>query len=426
MKRIGVAIIGFGTVGTATVRILSSNAKLIESRAGVSIYAPVVCRRSTPRNLSPENRFVSDWREAIRDPEAQIIVETVGGIDVARSVIEAALNAGKPVVTANKALLSVYGDELAALAHKNNVPLRFEAAVAGGIPVIRALAEGAVGDDLLSVYGILNGTSNFILSRMESAGAEFSSALREAQEAGYAEQDPSRDIDGQDTQDKLAILARLAFGTPVEPRCIRTAGIRNIRAVDMHYAKRLDSTIRLVGSATRDHDGIDVSVGPWLVGRDSMLGKVEGAHNAVFLHGRNLGKQVFYGEGAGGAPTGAAVVSDIVQIARELSRGTLRFSAISGFGNTEDKFIAAAPGPSSWYLRLTVKDRPGILARVADIIAAEHMNIDSVIQEPHMDKADLSFVITVEPVGETNISRAVTAINKLEFMKEHVLLMKID
>lgn len=426
MKRIGVAIVGFGTVGSATARILSANAKLIESRAGVSIHVPIVCRRSAPPDLPSETRFNSDWRKAVLDPAAQIVVETVGGTDVARSVIETALNAGKPVVTANKALLSTYGDDLAALAQKNNIPLRFEAAVAGGIPVIRALSEGAVGDDLISVYGILNGTSNFILSRMESAGAEFSSALREAQEAGYAEQDPSRDIDGQDTQDKLTILARLAFGTPVEPQCIRTSGIRNIRAVDMHYAKRLECTIRLVGSANRDHDGIDVSVGPWLVGRESMLGKVEGAHNAVFLHGRNLGKQVFYGEGAGGAPTGAAVVSDIVHIARELSSGNLRFDAISGFGSANSKFIAAAHQSSSWYLRLTVKDRPGILARVADIIAAENMNIDSVIQEPHMDKADLSFVITVEPVCETSISHAVAAINKLEFMKQPVLLMKID
>lgn len=425
MKSVGVAIVGFGTVGRSTAEILTSNAKLIQSRTGVCVEVRCICRRSAVTDAPPGACVVSDWRVAVRDPSVQVVVETIGGTDVARSVVSAALTAGKPVVTANKALLSANGDELFTLAEAKNVPLRFEGAVAGGIPVIRALTEGAVGDELAAVYGILNGTANYILSQMETARIDFDTALHQAQEAGYAERDPSLDIDGIDSRDKLAILTRLTFGTSVAPGNIRTTGIRQVRAIDMHYATRLNSTIRLIGAAERIGNAIDASVGPWLVERHSMLAKVDGAHNAIFLHGINLGTQVFYGKGAGGAPTGAAIVSDVVEIASDICDGTLSFNRVTGFGARATPFVPGTPQPSSWYLRLTVRDRPGILARVADIIAAEGINVDSVIQEPHMSKDDLSFVITVEPVAEPTIARAVTAINQLEFMQESVLLLRI-
>jgi homoserine dehydrogenase len=428
MKRVRVGIAGFGTVGRATAEIISSHAELIAQRSGVRLEVAAVCRRSgvKTKDIPAGARAISSWHQLLAAEDVDVIVETMGGTDEARQLVVASLKQGKPVVTANKNLVATHGDELFNLAASKNLPIGFEASVAGGIPILRVIHESTAGDRLRAVYGILNGTSNYILTQMESRGIEFELALEEAQAAGYAEADPSFDIDGYDARDKLCILARMAFGGRLNVSKIPTYGIRQVRAIDVHSVNRLDSTIRLVGAAENTDNGIEISVRPWIVNRRSMLAKVEDVNNAVFLVGDKIGTQMFYGRGAGGDTTGSAVVSDLIEIARDLTAGQLSAKKISGFLDMHDLELCQNPRPVGWYLRLTVKDQRGIVARVAEVIAHHDINIDSLEQEPHLPKNRVSFVITVEPVSEPTIRGAVHAINAFEFMLEPVLLLRVE
>jgi len=428
MKRVRAGIVGFGTVGRATADIISKHADLIEQRSGVRLDVTAVCRRSAiqPKDTPKGATAVSDWKQLLKDPNVDVVVETMGGTGQSLQLLRAALSQGKPVVTANKNLLAEHGDELFALAATHNLPIGFEASVAGGIPILRVIHESTAGDKLRSVHGILNGTANYILTEMESRGIEFDEALQEAQHAGFAEADPAFDIDGQDARDKLCILARMAFEGRLSVSRIPTYGIRHVRAIDIHSANRLDSTIRLVGSAEHAENGLEVSVRPWLVSRRSMLAKVEGVNNAVFLVGDKIGTQMFYGRGAGGDATGSAVVSDLIEISRDLAAGQLNAKNISGFLSSRELELCANPRPVAWYLRLTVKDQRGIVARVAEVIAQHAINIDSLEQEPHLPKDRVSFVITIEPVSEPIIRRAIETINSFDFMVEPVLLLRIE
>jgi len=428
MKRVRVGIVGFGTVGQATADIISNHGDLIAQRSGVRLVVSAVCRRSgmQPQDVPAGARPLSNWKDLLRDPNIDVVVETMGGTGESLQLLRASLEQGKPIVTANKNLLAEHGDELFRLAAAHNLPIGFEASVAGGIPILRVIHESTAGDRLRSVHGILNGTANYILTQMETREIDFAEALAEAQKAGFAEADPSFDIDGQDARDKLCILARMAFEGRLNVARIPTYGIRHVRAIDIHSANRLDSTIRLVGSAEHTDAGLEVSVRPWLVSRRSMLAKVEGVNNAVFLVGDKIGTQMFYGRGAGGDATGSAVVSDLIEIARDFAAGQMNAKNIPGFLNSRELELSEAPRPVSWYLRLTVKDQRGIVARVAEVIARESINIDSLEQEPHLPKDRVSFVITVEPVSEPVIRRAVDTINSFEFMIEPVLLLRID
>lgn len=428
MKQARAGIVGFGTVGRATGDIIAKHADLIAQRSGVRIDVAAVCRRSgVSAQETPKGAHAyADWKLLLQDPNVDVVVETMGGTGESRQLVRAALEKGKPVVTANKNLLAEFGDELFALAAKHNLPIGFEASVAGGIPILRVIHESTAGDRLRSVHGILNGTANYILTQMESRGIEFDEALAEAQRSGYAEADPAFDIDGQDARDKLCILARMAFEGRLSVARIPTYGIRQVRAIDIHSANRLDSTIRLVGSAEQTKSGLELSVRPWLVSRRSMLAKVEGVNNAVFLVGEKIGTQMFYGRGAGGDATGAAVVSDLIEISRDLAAGQLSAKNISGFLNARELELCTDPRPVAWYLRLTVKDQRGIVARVAEVIAREAINIDSLEQEPHLPKDRVSFVITVEPVSEPVIRRAIETIDAFDFMVEPVFLLRIE
>jgi homoserine dehydrogenase len=425
-REVRVGIIGYGTVGRATAEILALNAEEIQRRTdGVSIRVTRLCRKGARSSEAGVNgvAVVPDWEQVVNADDVDIVVEAMGGTDVAYQVIRSSIEKGKAVVTANKALIAQYGEELFALADKKKLPIGIEASVGGGVPVIRAISEALAADRVQAVYGIVNGTANFILTQMESHGVEFGEALAQAQAAGYAEADPSLDIDGLDARDKIAILARLAFHGALSPADIRVTGIRQVSATDFHYAQRLNSTIRLVASAEHNAQGINISVGPWLVRRDSMLAKVDGPNNAIFLVGEKVGTQMFYGRGAGGNATGTAVLSDVVQIAKHVAREQIMPNMLSGFHSSEKLALSDRIHPVQWYLRLTVADRPGILARVAEAIAHQGINIDSVIQEPYVSKERLSFVITLEPVGEPTVNRAVQAINKFDFMLEPVLLL---
>jgi len=427
-REVRVGIVGYGTVGRATAEILVGHAEEIRQRTdGVSIRVTRACRKSARNSeRTPEGiPLFSDWRKVVNSDDVDIVVEAIGGTDVAYDVVRCSIENGKPVVTANKALIAQFGEELFSLADAKRVPIGIEATVGGGVPIIRAIAEALAADRIQAVYGIVNGTANFILTQMETHSVQFAEALKQAQTAGYAEADPSLDIDGLDARDKISILARLAFNASISPEQIAVTGIRHIAATDFHYARRLGSTIRLVAAAERSPQGITVSVEPWLVERDSMLAKVDGPNNAIFLVGEKVGTQMLYGRGAGGGATGTAVLSDVVQIAKHLARGQSVPNGLPGFHKPEKLALEQRTQPVSWYLRLTVRDHPGILARVADAIARENINIDSVIQEPHMPKERLSFVITLEPVGERVVRRAVDAINKFEFMLEPVLVLPI-
>jgi homoserine dehydrogenase len=418
--------VGYGTVGKATAEILAANAAEIEQRTdGVSVVVTRICRRSARESEVGINgvKIVSDWREVTSASDVDIVVEAIGGTDVAGQLVREALENGKAVVTANKALIALHGEELFALARERNLPIGIEASVAGGVPVIRAISEALAADRITAIYGIVNGTSNYILTQMEQHGIEFAEALDQAQKAGYAEADPSLDIDGLDARDKIAILARIAFGHPINTADIPVTGIRHVTATDFHYAHRLNSTIRLVASAERANGGIHIAVQPWLEPRDSMLAKVDGANNAIFIAGEKVGTQMLYGRGAGGGATGTAVLADVLQIARQIAHGQAARSALLGSGKAARLPVLPRPQPVSWFIRLTVHDKPGILARTAEAIANEGINIDSVIQEPHMPKDNLSFVITLEPTGERTVRNAVKTINAFEFMKEPVLLL---
>ena len=428
-REITVGIAGYGTVGRATAEILAQNAEEIRRRTGgVAIRVTHVYSRSAANieNKSDGVVYLDTWDRLVKaEEDPDIVVEAMGGVDTSSRLVRAAIESGKPVVTANKALIAQCGEELFALADRRGVAIGIEATVGGGVPIIRAIAEALVADHIQAVYGIVNGTANYILTQMESGKVQFAEALEQAQAAGFAEANPGLDIDGFDARDKVAILARLAFNASVAPEQIPVAGIRRITATDFHYARRLDSTIRLVASAERTAQGISVSVGPWLVAGESMLAKVEGPNNAIFLVGEKVGTQMFYGRGAGGGATGTAVLSDVVQIAKHLARGQKVPNGLSGFHHPEKVPLVERACPVSWYLRLTVRDHPGILARVAEAIAREGINIDSVIQEPHMAKERLSFVITLEPVGENVVRRAVEKIDGFEFMLEPVLLLPV-
>jgi len=428
MKRVRIGIVGFGAVGRATTEIICQHADMIERRAGVRLEVTTVCRRSgvKPQDAATNAHFVSDWREVVRSAEVDVLVEVMGGTDQSLQLVRAALEAGKPVVTANKNLLAEHGDELFALAAARNLPIGFEASVASSIPIVRVIHESVAGDDLSAVHGIMNGTANYILTEMESRNIEFDSALREAQKAGYAEAEPSLDIDGVDSRDKLCILARMAFGGRLSVSRIPTHGIRQIRAADIRSVVRHDGTIRLIGSAEKTPAGIEVSVQPWMVSRSSLLARVQGVNNAIFLTGSKVGTQMFYGRGAGGNATGAVVVSDLMEIAGDFAAGQLRAKRVSGFMGGDELEVCPTPRPVRWYMHLIVKDQLGTVARLAELMARHDMHIASLEQESHNENGQSSLVVTVEPVSEPLIRRVVKAINDFEFVVDPVLLLRME
>ena len=428
-QQIGVGILGYGTVGQASAQILREHAAEIRRRCGVEVRVRMICRRSrlTAGEIPVGAQATADWRKLVNDPGVDLVIESMGGTGTAREAVTAALELGKPVVTANKNLLAEHGEALLKLAQQQHLPLGFEASVAGGVPVVRAIAEGTAADRLRAIRGILNGTANYILTEMEQRQMELGPALDEAQRRGYAEADPEMDVSGKDARDKLAILARLGFGLALPAAKIPAHGIERIAAVDMHYARQLGGRIRLLATAELRNGTLEVSVRPWLLKQESLLAKVEGVNNAVLLEGEHIGTQMFYGPGAGGWATGVAVVSDVMEIAAMMATGTLGAKPVSGFTDVHQGQWSGSAGPAPWYLRLTIRDdHPGILARIAEIIAREGINIDSVVQAPQMPKAKLSFVVTIEPVAEATAMRAVKAIDGCEFMIAPVMMLRME
>jgi homoserine dehydrogenase len=425
-RTISIGIIGLGTVGTGTVRVLSEHEREIERRLGCRLELKTICdvKAKDVSWFGRPVRITRDWKKVIQDPGIDIVVELIGGATVARDVAFAALRAGKHLVTANKQLVAEYGVKLDERSRAAGVHLGIEACVMGGTPLLHAVREGLAGEHFTAAYGILNGTTNYILTEMEQRGCSFAEALAEAQQKGYAEKDPTFDVEGFDSRYKIAILAMICFGEAVPVESIPAEGIRRIDQADFAYAHRLGHTVRLIAGARRRSGGqLEMFVRPMMIPQASPLASVVGSINGVLLVGNKGGKTTLTGRGAGGEPTGVAVLSDVVEIARALVAGGGSTTPL-GYTTWHPARIAAS-GDSvvGTYLRLVVRDRPGILARVCGILARHHINIDSVLQEPGMPKKHLPFVMTLEPIREKQVAGAVAEIARLPFLAEPPLLL---
>jgi homoserine dehydrogenase len=428
---VGIGIIGLGNVGMGALSILTENADQIALKLGFPLHVRALCSRNVASKQLPDSlravRKTADWREVVHDPEIQIIAELVGGSTVAREIVDAAIARGKSVVTANKELMAQCGADIWDRAIGGRINLAMEASVAGGIPIHAVLREGISGDRIQTLYGILNGTCNFILTEIERAGTAFDAVLADAQKAGYAEADSSADIDGIDARSKLAILAALAFGERIVPADIYTEGIRRITPVDFEYAHQLHHTIRLICAARQTSDGLILSVRPSLIPQSTILASVRGAYNAVWVRGKYGADTFYYGRGAGPHPTGVAVVSDLMRVAREIRSGSPeRVSPFAHARLGEYLPISVTLHRSAYYLRFRVEDKPGIIAQLAAALAAENISIDSVLQLPQANWRDLPFVITVEPTTEQSIRAAVARMSELNFMVEPPLALPME
>jgi len=431
MRDVNIGIVGLGNVGSGTMAILAETSDSIAQKLGFRLVVKALCARTIAGKAIPaaftDALVTTDWREVVNHPEVEIVAELIGGQGVAKEIIEAALAAGKSVVTANKELMAAQGPALveAAIAHGANIAM--EASVAGGIPVHTVLREGISGDRIEAFYAILNGTSNYILTEIERDGSAFADVLAEAQRLGYAEADPTADVDGFDARSKLAILAALAFGEKITAADIFTEGIRRISPIDFQYAHRLGHTIRLVCGARLTAEGLILSVRPALIPESTILASVKGAYNAVWVRGRYGADTFYYGRGAGPHPTGVAVVSDLMRVAREIRRGSpTRVSPFAHDRLEANRPVSVLKQKRAYYLRFFVRDQPGIIAALASILAAKNIGLDAVLQLPNEDKAALPFVITVEPTTEQSVQEAVAEMAKLDFMVEPVLALPME
>lgn len=398
------ALLGFGTVGRAVARLVTDRTDGLVSLTHV--YNRGIERKRVDW-LPAETIWTDDIEEVFRAP-VDVVVEVLGGLEPAGTWIQRALDSGRAVVTANKQLIATAGPALSRRAAQRQVDLLFEAAVGGGIPVVRGLREGIAGDTLTGVSGILNGTCNYILTRMESAGLDFASALAEAQTQGFAEADPTDDLDGYDARAKLCILARVGLGLTLAPTSIPCESITTISDEDFLYARRLDATIRQVSAASRSDDAVEARVGPALVPLTSPLARVLGSQNLIVASGRHGRETVFGGYGAGGDPTAVAVVSDVLAIAR---RGESPPPAWPDAREAPVVTVQEAP----YYLRLVVRDRPGIIASLASIFSSHAINIEAVLQEPAGNKDALPFVVTLERCSTASMQAALHDIATLDF-----------
>ena len=431
MKDVHVGVIGLGNVGSGTLAILNQNSAQIAQKLGFRLKVTAVCSRSIAALDLPDvpaDVFrTSDWREVVSRPDVDIVAELVGGRGAAKEIIEAAISSGKSVVTANKELMALEGAEIWDRAITAGVNLAMEASVAGGIPIHAVLREGISGDRVAAIAGILNGTSNYILTEMERRGDSFETVLKEAQALGYAEADPAADVDGYDARSKLAILAALAFGERIVPDDIFVEGIRRTTAQDFDYAHQLGHTIRLVCSAQRTDRGLILSVRPALIPQSTILAGVKGAYNAIWVKGEFGADTFYYGRGAGPHPTGVAVVSDLMRVAREIRSGSPeRVSPFAHDRLGEYQPVSVLLQRRPYYLRFRVDDRPGIIAELAGILASKQIGLEAVLQLPCDTKNDLPFVITVESSPENAVREAVEQMSRLDFLREPPLALPME
>ena len=423
--RIGIA--GLGTVGGGVVKLLTEHRDLLAQRAGRPLVLAAASALEIPKPLVPLLKGVpwhADARQVAQSAAIDVVVELIGGAEgMARQVVETALAAGKAVVTANKALIAKHGVALARTAEHKGVALAFEASVAGGIPILKALREGLAGNRFSRVYGILNGTCNYILTGMEESGRDFAEVLAEAQRLGYAEADPAMDVDGLDAANKLAILVAVAWGCPVDLDAVYVEGIRRVSATDIAYAAELGYRVKLLAMARRTETGIERRVTPCMVKRDSAVGQVMGVLNAVVADGDFVGQTVFEGRGAGERPTASAVVADLVDIAAGRSA--------HAFGVPVDQLVELAREPmerhrGAYYMRLNVVDRPGVLAEVATILAAEGVSIETVLQRGRNPGETVPLILTTHETDEAAMTRVRAQLASVKAVTQAPAFIRIE
>jgi homoserine dehydrogenase len=423
---LNIAIAGLGTVGAGVVRLLQANADLIKARAGKPVAIKAVSARDKNKRRDCDLKgveWVDDPLALASMPDIDVVVELIGGANgAAKEIAEAALNNGKHLVTANKALLAAHGTVLAQLADKNKRQLAFEASVAGGIPVIKTMREALAGNKIASVRGILNGTCNYILTRMGQAGLSFEAALREAQDHGYAEADPAADIDGFDAAHKIAILAALAFGAEPDIQGVAVEGIRHIQQADLQFAEDLNCRVRLLGIARVSEGKLEQRIGPALVPKSLPLAQVSGALNAVLIRGNFNGDLMLEGEGAGAEPTASSVVADLIDIARG------HFAPAFGIQAAQlRKFMpAAAAQASRHYMRLKVMDKPGVVADISAVLRDEHISIESLLQRGRSAVDSVPVVIVTHAAKADAMKRAADKISRIGTVKEKPCVLPIE
>jgi homoserine dehydrogenase len=431
VSEVRIGLLGLGTVGAGVAKLLEAQRALLEERAGCGL---VLARVADVDLLRPREGLdisrlplTSDAQKVLDDPQVQIVVELVGGLEPARSFILRALAAGKHVVTANKALLAHHGAELYDEARRRGVTLAFEAAVAGGIPLIRSIKEGLVANRVLSLFGIVNGTSNYILSKMTDEGLDFSVVLKEAQAHGYAEADPTLDVEGLDSAHKLQILVTLAFRTFVDLKDIHTEGVTRVTPQDIAYARALGYRVKLLAIAKATDGGLEARVHPTMIAADSPMAAVSGVFNAVFITGHAVGDLMFYGRGAGQLPTASAVWSDIVEIARRIAHGIP--SLALELPSTGPGALPLRPMDdirSCYYLRVMALDRPGVLSRVAGVLGENNISIASVIQKERAKGEAVPVIMMSHEARERDMRVALAAIDRLRVVSMPTTMIRVE
>jgi len=435
VKQVRIGLLGFGTVGGGTATILNQTLKTIERRLNGQITLKI--EQVAVRDLSRSREadvdklsFTDSAMEVVENPQVDIVVELMGGTTIAKQCIERAIELGKPVVTANKALIAEQGNQLFKLAEQKAVPIAYEAAVAGGIPIIKALREGLSANQIEWVAGIINGTGNYILTEMKKPGADFSEVLKTAQALGYAEADPTFDVEGIDAAHKLTIMASIAFGIPLQFEKVYTEGISQVTAEDIQFAKQLGYEIKHLGIASRSDNGYSLRVHPTLILDSVLIAQVNGVMNAVMVSGNHVGSTLYYGPGAGAGPTASAVVADIVDLVRGLHQPPDDRVPALGFGLDQletASVIDIDAITTAFYLRFFVKDNAGVLAKVTSILARFNINIELLHQEPsNQNPDDATLVMITNAVPESDFNAAVRALESLDSIDGKIARIRVD
>ncbi len=432
MQQVNLGMIGGGTVGSGVFHAWQQNGDLMAARLGVKINFRKIAVKAfdEPRAYEiPRALMTTEWQEVVNDPQIHVVIELVGGIGIAKVMVLAALAQGKTVVTANKALISACGPELFAAAAKSGANLYYEASVCGGIPIIKSLREGFVSNQFPAIYGIVNGTCNYILSRMKQEGADFGDVLADAQKHGYAETPPDLDIDGKDAQHKIGILASLAHGFWVDHHEIHTEGIRDVSKIDMQFAEKLGYTIKLLGIAKQisgKKPGVQVSVYPTLIPNSHVLASVNGVFNACFVRGDVVGDTLFYGRGAGKDATASAVLSDVADAALDLKLGgKVRVSPFVSCAK-KGRVVKMDEITSRYYLRLSVADKPGVLAKISAILASAKIGISSVIQPEGHAGDSVPLILMIHDATNAAMQKALAKIAKLPAIKGKPVMFRVE
>ncbi|MBI3354304.1 MAG: homoserine dehydrogenase [Nitrospirae bacterium] len=430
--RINVGIIGFGTVGSGAARILINNADIIKRRLGI----PVVLKKMADLDIKKDRGIkldkdvlTTDAAKILDDPDIDIVIELIGGYEPAKSFILKAIERGKCVVTSNKALLAVHGEEIFHIAASKGVDIGFEGSVGGGIPIIRILKEGLAANNILSIYGIINGTSNYILTKMTNEGRAFGDVLSEAQRLGYAEADLTFDIEGIDSAHKLTILTTLAFGTPVKFDNIYTEGITRITPLDIEYAKEFGYKIKLLAISKMDNGQIEARVHPTMVPNEYLISTVEGVFNAIYVAGDAVGDTMYYGRGAGDMPTGSAITSDIIEIARNIITNSVGRVPPPAFQLKERKELKIKKMDDivcPFYLRFMAMDRPSVLSKISGILGEHNISIASMIQKGRKEDGAVSVVMMTHEAKEKDVQGALAKIDKLPVIADKTMFIRVE